>query len=133
MTPPKAALGALAGIVATAAVFLAGDQVDPITPTGDTINLPASGVEGLNPEATLAFCRDGSTKVTFHIVPGVGQSYELLRLKDNVTELLTVTVANGEPSPAKHYYQTVVGEQNEPAAFDQDGVKCLEDKGALKQ
>lgn len=122
-------------LVAVFFVVTAGAKVADVTPLSDdkTENvLPASGIEGLDGVETEAFCRDDDTTVRGSIVPGVGFSYELLREKDAVVELITVTVNEGEPVPGKHYYNTALGQDNEPAIFDADGLRCLLDRGELK-
>lgn len=100
--------------------------------TGDIVVPAATGIEGYT--ETAAFCNDPLTMVSFTVVPEVGLSYEMLRTRASVTELITASVHfDGTVSPGSHWYDTAVGPQKEPAVINDAALECMEKKGKLKQ
>lgn len=132
-------IGILMAVV-VAVTLLVGLIVAPeagvdVTPTDDDAdNVPSTGVGGMEPAELVAFCKDDDTEVKFNFIPAVGYSYELLREKatDGVTITELVTISTDEayrPFPGKHWFNTSVGDDSEPATADDDAVDCLRDKG----
>ena len=85
--------------------------------------VPATGIEGFN---TSFFCNEDLTKVKPKLIPDVGISYELLRVKDGVAESVTIIIAlDSKVLVSTHYYDTTQGQQSEPAVVDKATLDCL--------
>lgn len=117
----------LALLLAAAAVVIAltaGPEVTDVTPLRDdkTVRVvPASGEQGFPVEA---FCLDKLTKVSEFPAPdSSGVTYQLLRVKDGVTESVIVS-----PGGAKRYWDAPEGQQSEPAFVTAKAEKCISDK-----
>lgn len=124
-------VGMLMVVLAVVALPLMGADTTPLTSDSNTVYVPASGVDGFPVEA---FCNDSLTKVTYTIIPDVGESHELLRVKNGVTELVTLTTTfDGTVYPGTHYYDTTLGQQKEPAIADKKAMECVRDKRQLKR
>ena len=88
--------------------------------------VPASGVEGF---PVAIFCEDPLTRVYFSLSPHAGTTNELERIKDGVTETVTILFAeDGRVMPGTHYYDTTVGQRSEPAIANKAAVDCIEKK-----
>jgi len=124
------AVSVVVSVIAVALVYSRLDVpgVGKLPATTEEI-VPTSGLEGFPVEE---FCEDPATEVKYSIIPHVGFSHELLRLKDGVTELVTISITEeGEVLPGTHYYDTNVGQQSEPAIAGDGAVRCIEDKRKL--
>ena len=93
---------------------------------GTEINrsIPATGEQGFNVEG---FCQDKLTTVdAFLALDASGETYQILRVKDGVTEsVIAVVNPRGETVVANHYYQEG-GVQKSEAAFLTDKARdCL--------
>lgn len=93
-----------------------------------TIVVPASGIEGFPVEA---FCQHTLTKVQALPAPDAGITYQLTRVLDNVSETVTVvTDPAGKVNTqfSRHYYDTTVGQDSQPAVVTDAALKCIKDK-----
>lgn len=121
------------GFLVAILVLVGADQANaPVPLPGDTTKIvPATGIGGLDVEP---FCTDAATTVGFSIVPDGGYSHELVRIKDGVTETVTVSFAqDGSVAPAKHYFDSTAGPASQPAVVNQKAVDCIEAKRVLKR
>src|SRR3990167_5679167 len=88
--------------------------------------VPASGVEGF---PVAVFCEDPLTRVYVSLSPHAGTTHELERIKDGVTETVTILFAeDGRVMPGTHYYDTTAGQRSEPAIANKAAVDCIEKK-----
>lgn len=123
--------GAIVGIVVVQiilGIYLLGGQPAGNLP-GTEINriVPATGEQGFNAKA---FCEDRLTTVTKTLAPDAsGATYELKRVKDGVSETVTVVLAQtSEVLYAKHFSDVGGQQQSQPAFVDEDVKACLEKK-----
>lgn len=89
--------------------------------------VPASGIEGYD---VLSFCNDPLTHVRpFPVPDSAGVTYQLTRVRDLKTETVTVVFAPDHTLLlAKHYYDTAIGQQSEPAIVTEQARRCIEEK-----
>ena len=112
-----------------AALFILPLLTD-VTPLVDdrTVKLvPATGIQGFKVEE---FCNDPLTKVTFYPVPdSSGSTYQLLRVKQGMTESVTVVQnAQNEIVVATHYHDGPTGQVAQPAYVSDKAFDCIEAK-----
>lgn len=120
------AVSVTALLLAYAALGKPAGQV-PLVGGNDVHVVPASGVDGFN---TAVFCADPLTKVRLFPSPdSAGKTYQLTRVRDNVTESV-VYVLNPDDSTrlATHYYDSSVGQQSGPAVITQEARDCIAKK-----
>lgn len=100
------------------------------TVTGDRNQIhivPAAGITGFSVDL---FCADPLTTVKGFPVPdSEGATYQLVRVRNGIAESVVV-VMDGDNTTrlATHYYDSVVGQQSEPAVVNADARKCIEEK-----
>lgn len=118
----------LAGLV----VFLVllpvlGADTTPVTDDKTVKIVPAQGETGFPVET---FCRDPLTKVTVTPNPDAsGITYQLVRVKDSITESVVYTTGPDDANRAATHYKDVAGTQESEPAFVNDKARdCLEDK-----
>ena len=94
---------------------------------GNVVTVPATGVEGFPVDL---FCADPLTTVQdFEAPDASGITYQLLRVRDGKTETVVIVMgANGDTRVATHYYDSLVGQQSEPAFVNEKARECIEDK-----
>ena len=71
------------------------------------------------------------TKASIFPAPDAGSTVQLTRMKDGVAETVTALIApDGSVNKdySKHYYDTTVGQQSEPAVVSDKGLKCSLEK-----
>lgn len=113
------------GTTAVVSVVLAIGTVFALVPPEEKVEqVPTTGEQGY---PVAAFCADPATTVRDTTIPGVSeQTYELVRLKNNVQESV---IWIGTGSGATHWYYDSAGvQQSEPAVVDEDAKKCIERK-----
>lgn len=124
-----AIVGVIVSQVVMGAYVLSGQPAGNLPGTGDTIQnvVPATGDQGFNAET---FCSDPETNVSKAISPdATGVTYEMKRVRDGVSETVTVVLAQtGDVLYAKHFYDQGGVQQSQPAFVDGSVIRCLERK-----
>lgn len=124
-----AIVGVIVSQVVMGAYVLSGQPAGNLPGTGDTIQnvVPATGDQGFNAET---FCSDPETSVSKAISPdATGVTYEMKRVRDGVSETVTVVLAQtGDVLYAKHFYDQDGVQQSQPAFVDDDVKRCIEKK-----
>lgn len=120
----------LAGIaLAALAIYTRPDVPIVGTPpaTTELKVVAATGEEGFK---VYEFCDDPSTSVRETPSPDAsGVTYELKRVKDGVTETVTVVFGQaGDVLYAKHFSDQAGGQESQPAFVTEKARGCIEDK-----
>ena len=117
-------------LVACFALFLVYTRPIPelIPATTSTNVVPATGEEGFN---VAVFCDDKLTSVRATIAPDAsGVTYELRRVKNNVTETVTIVLAQtGDILYAKHFSDGPAGQESGAAFVTDQAKQCITRKG----
>lgn len=106
----------------------AAEQANVPVPGDKTIFVPATGIDGFNTEV---FCQDPLTKVKPLPAPDAGVTYQLTRVRDNVSETVLVVLSpSGDVNTefSRHFYDTTVGQQPEPAFVTDKALDCIRKK-----
>ena len=115
-------------LAACLALFLVYTRpINEIPATTSQKVVPATGEEGFDAKT---FCADPLTVVSKTLAPDAsGATYELKRVKDGVSETVTVVLAQtGDVLYAKHFSDQGGVQQSQPAFVDDDVKRCLEKK-----
>lgn len=96
-------------------------------PAEDVTIVPATGDEGFPVET---FCQDDKTTVKAIPAPDAsGVTYQMLRVRDGVTETVrVVTNAQDEVAVGTHYWDQDGVQQDEPAVVTQAARECIDTK-----
>ena len=115
------AIATAALVAALAALPRAGVDTTPLSDDKEVRIVPSTGEQGF-PVAT--FCEDRLTTVRGFLAPdSSGIVYQMIRVKDGVTESVVVT-----PGGATRYWDGPEGQQSEPAFVTAEARQCIADK-----
>jgi len=106
--------------------------IDPVTPIGDKIMITAAvGVEGFK---TTEFCNSpGATASGIQAPDASGITYEIRRVLNGKTETVVFVLdSKQEIQYAKHFYDTSVNQDSEPAVIDKDALACAKRKAGTR-
>ena len=87
--------------------------------------VPATGEHGFPVEV---FCEDDATEITVTVLQDVGESFEALRIKDGVPELVVWNTDETDNRLATYYFMEAGIQQSAVAVVNDDAAECMREK-----
>lgn len=122
----------IAGVLFLILIPEAGGDVTPTASDSDIVVAPSTGINGYD---VGLLCSDPKTTVLYFPNPDAGSTYQLTRVDSNgVRESATLVYdRDGKLNTefSRHFYDTIVGQDGEPAYVTDEAMKCLEKKAVI--
>jgi hypothetical protein len=96
-------------------------------PLPETVEeVPSTGAQGFPVDV---FCEDAATEVTVTVLQDVGESFEALRIKDGVPELVVWNTDETDNRLATYYFMDAGVQQSGVAVVNDAAATCMREKG----